>query len=289
MRTRLALAVVVATLPFSVVTAQSGFGSPPSQAQPREGAMRWANMDRNGDGVITRAEWRGSAQAFSDADWNGDGILSGSEVRPDSARPARRPADPAARQRTAQFQSMDSDRDGVVSRWEWSDSWQSFTALDRNGDDVLSRAEVIGSTAINDPDEYVRGQSDQSIRRRVGTSGDIVRVDPRQRWTDTGLDVVAGDRISFDAEGTLQLSDGGPDNATPAGAASGRRAANAPLPRAAAGALIARIGNSVPLLIGSQRTIARAPVSGRLYLGVNDDHLPDNSGEYRVSVTIDGQ
>ena len=53
-----------------------------------------------------------------------------------------------------------------------------------------------------------------------------------------------------------------------------------------AGGLIAKIGESAPLFIGAQRTIQRAPVSGRLYLGVNDDHLDDNSGEYRVSITI---
>ena len=53
-----------------------------------------------------------------------------------------------------------------------------------------------------------------------------------------------------------------------------------------AGGLIAKIGESAPLFIGAQRTIQRAPVSGRLYLGVNDDHLDDNSGEYRVSIAI---
>jgi hypothetical protein len=58
---------------------------------------------------------------------------------------------------------------------------------------------------------------------------------------------------------------------------------------AVAGILIGRIGASPPLLIGAQRTLTRAPVSGRLYLGINDDHLADNSGEYRVSVTIDGR
>jgi len=247
--------------------------------------MRWANLDRNGDGVITRAEWRGSAQAFANADWNSDGILSGNEVRPNAAQPTRRTADPVAQQRATRFQALDSDNDGLLARWEWPDTWQSFTALDQNGDDILTRAEVVGSAARNQEDTAV-GTSGEAGRRRVGTTGDIVVLDPRERWTDTGLDVIAGDRLSFDAEGTLQLSDGGPDTASPSGAASGRRAASAPLPRAAAGALIARIGGSAPLLIGNQRTIARAPVSGRLYLGVNDDHLADNSGEFRVSVTI---
>ena len=63
--------------------------------------------------------------------------------------------------------------------------------------------------------------------------------------------------------------------------------AQAPLPRGSAGTLIARIGNGSPFAVGERRTISRSPTSGYLMLGVNDDYLGDNSGEYRVSVTID--
>ena len=87
----------------------------------------------------------------------------------------------------------------------------------------------------------------------------------------------------------MELSEGGNDSATPAGARSGRKAPNAPLREEIAGGLIARIGDSAPLFIGNRRTLQRAPVSGRLYLGVNDDHVLDNAGEYRVSVTIQGR
>ena len=38
-----------------------------------------------------------------------------------------------------------------------------------------------------------------------------------------------------------------------------------------------------------ERTPVTAPVSGRLYLGVNDDHLPDNSGEFVVTVGVQGR
>ena len=43
--------------------------------------MRFQEMDRNNDGVITRQEWNGSAHSFNVHDWNGDGRLSGDEVR----------------------------------------------------------------------------------------------------------------------------------------------------------------------------------------------------------------
>jgi hypothetical protein len=76
MRSILALAVV-ATLPLVTAQAQS------PQPQPQQNQqIRFARMDVNADGVITRAEWSGTAQGFHDADWNGDGILSGVELRP---------------------------------------------------------------------------------------------------------------------------------------------------------------------------------------------------------------
>jgi hypothetical protein len=31
----------------------------------------------------------------------------------------------------------------------------------------------------------------------------------------------------------------------------------------------------------------RAPFSGRLYLGVNDDYLNDNSGDFQVTVAVE--
>jgi hypothetical protein len=91
--------------------------------------------------------------------------------------------------------------------------------------------------------------------------------------------------LTFDAEGSVRLSEGGDDTATPSGSRTGRRAQDAPVPQAPAGGLIARIGDSAPVYVGDRRAV-RAPVSGRLFLGVNDDHLPDNSGEFRVTVSV---
>src|SRR5213595_2410467 len=42
--------------------------------------IRFQGLDRNHDGVITRAEWRGNDRSFQNEDWNGDGVLSGEEV-----------------------------------------------------------------------------------------------------------------------------------------------------------------------------------------------------------------
>ena len=41
---------------------------------------RFGGLDRNGDGRISRDEWRGSERSFEVHDWNNDGVLSGDEV-----------------------------------------------------------------------------------------------------------------------------------------------------------------------------------------------------------------
>src|SRR5262245_1759957 len=167
------------------------------------------------------------------------------------------------------FARLDANGDGVITFNEWRGSRRAFEDRDLNGDGVLTPREL--------------GAADFDA---VGTSGQTIRVDAAQGWTRTGLYVRAGDTISFDADGIVQLSRNPDDTSTPAGSRSGRRAADAPVRDAAAGSLIARIGDSGPILVGNHRTIARAPVSGELYLAVNDDHLADNSGEYHVTITI---
>ena len=102
---------------------------------------------------------------------------------------------------------------------------------------------------------------------------------------DSGIDVSRGDRISIDASGTVTLSNNGGDVAEPAGSRISRRAESAPLRSDPAGALIARINNGAPVLVGNRRTFA-APASGRLYLSVNDDFFANNTGEYRATVSV---
>jgi hypothetical protein len=165
------------------------------------------------------------------------------------------------------LQSMDVNRDGVITRSEWVGNDRAFRARDWNNDGILSGNEIDGN------------------RSPAGTTGNMVVVSATQPWTDTGMDVRAGDMLTFDAEGNVRLSEGGGDVASASGAQSGRRAQNAPVPAAPAGGLIARIGDSAAVYVGDRRAV-RAPVSGRLYLGVNDDHLGDNGGEFRVTVNV---
>jgi hypothetical protein len=71
----------------------------------------------------------------------------------------------------------------------------------------------------------------------------------------------------------------------PAGESGSPYNANRPLPNRPAAALVGRIGNSGDVFfVGSDTGVFRARTSGRLYLGVNDDYLNDNSGAFRVRV-----
>lgn len=52
-----------------------------SYGNENAGGRRFRGMDSNGDGIITRNEWRGNDNSFRKHDRNGDGVISGDELR----------------------------------------------------------------------------------------------------------------------------------------------------------------------------------------------------------------
>ena len=384
---------LVLTVSFLVLPWLGPMAAPGSAAGQSQAQTRFAGMDLNRDGRVTREEWRGSDRSFDNHDWNGDGVLSGDEVRPGAQRNSNWETadhDPNRFERNISwsesgfsnldhnrdgrlttnewhydletFRRIDRDRDnaitrseflgessnddrgdnfddldwnnnGTVERSEWHGGVDEFRWLDSNSDGVLSRLEVAG--ADNSFDTYDQFQSldydrDGAIssaewhwsrnsftqrdtnrdgvlsKREFEASGGSpgataatgtaasrvdnqnVRVNARQRWTDTGIVLRAGDVVMLNASGQIQMSSDPEDTATPAGSRRGRKAPDAPVLNQLAGGLIGRIGEYPPMFIGD-RTPVTAPVSGRLYLGVNDDHLPDNHGEFVVTVGVQGR
>jgi hypothetical protein len=118
--------------------------------------------------------------------------------------------------------------------------------------------------------------------------GRAVTVPTTVRWTDSGVDLAAGDVVSFSVAGTVTLGDDRPLGAEgdPDGAAAAPRR---PMPDRPAGALIGRIGTSPDdtFFIGAERLPFRARTSGRLYLGLNDDTLDDDTGAFQVAIRTD--
>ncbi|MGE5813155.1 MAG: hypothetical protein ACM36C_01590 [Acidobacteriota bacterium] len=127
------------------------------------------------------------------------------------------------------------------------------------------------------------GTTTGSTTAQPSVPGAIV-VSATQQWTPTGITVRRGERVTFNSTGEVQLSTDSNDKAQPAGAMSQRKAPGSPLPAELAGALIGRIGNGEPFAIGNQAAIPM-PASGPLYLGINDDALGDNSGQFNVVIT----
>lgn len=148
------------TLAFaiSIVAAADGVAQQRGSAQ-----IRFAQMDTNGDRVITRTEWRGSVRSFDVHDWNGDGVLSGEEVRPGGRRSARTDEpdvfDSADRDyefgnwTAAGFRDLDHNQDGRIARSEWHFDAETFRRADHNRDGWLSRDEFLGRSADDDRDD----------------------------------------------------------------------------------------------------------------------------------------
>jgi hypothetical protein len=122
-----------------------------------------------------------------------------------------------------------------------------------------------------------------------GGGGSTTKVTVRgdQSWTDTGIDVSSGDTVTVMASGVVNT----PPPATPDG--NGDTAltvfnvkVNGQPLDGQHGALIGKVGDGTPFLVGSQDTFDAAG-SGRLSLGVNDEGVGNNSGSFAVEIKVD--
>lgn len=306
-----------------------GRGRAPQDEQNQQDMdTRFIGMDTNRDGVVTRAEWRGSQRSFETHDWNGDGRLSGDEVRVGAEWPEDGNQNNWT---TARFQEMDRNRDGRLVRSEWLYDVEDFVQVDSNDDGRLELSEfLLGDTDDDRGDRFTDLDLNEDNRldldewhgnpatfRRMDRNGDgrlsraevtgnenalearpgtdnrgpasRVVVSARQRWTDTGVDLREGDLISLTATGRILFSPSRGDVAAPGGAQGSLATGDAPLPREQIGALLGRIGNGEAFVVGESLDSLYISRSGRLFLTVNDDILRDNSGAFQVSVVISGR
>jgi hypothetical protein len=102
-----------------------------------------------------------------------------------------------------------------------------------------------------------------------------------QPWTDTGVDLQAGDVLQFHASTGASST----ESCDPAGV-SGAASTGLPVISAPSGALIAKLqAQGVPVLIGSSKQL-KAEAPGHLFLGVNAAGAPPCSGNFAVKVNI---
>ena len=121
------------------------FATSPSLAQSQDPTQQiLANFDRidsNGDGVISRAEYRAvQAARWPQIDRNGDGYLAEDDFPRIAAQ--------RARTQLGHVAYLDTDGDGRISRTEFLDGPAPvFRRADRNGDGVLTRSELEGAAS----------------------------------------------------------------------------------------------------------------------------------------------
>ena len=111
-----------------------------------------------------------------------------------------------------------------------------------------------------------------------------INVTAREAWTDTGIDVRAGQMVYFAASGEVRWGPNRRDGA--AGEQNSPVNPGRPLPERPAAALIGRVGDGRDVFfIGNDTAGFRVRGNGRLYLGINDDVLTDNTGSLRGTVS----
>src|SRR6516165_458844 len=108
-------------------------------------------------------------------------------------------------------------------------------------------------------------------------------------WTDTGITLEPGQRITLSAEGKLRYSDVKADNG-PEGLTRGFKDLIRILPfnDAGRGAFIGKIGDpdiAQPFLIGAKKEIV-SPISGKLFIGINQATSDTGDGSYKVKIEV---
>lgn len=127
------------------------------------------------------------------------------------------------------------------------------------------------------------GSSETVPSRPSGLRERSVTVNASEAWRDTGVTLRAGQTVYFAASGRVRWGPGRQDG--PGGERGSAQNDARPMPNRPGAALIGRIGESDDyFFVGEDTNAIRVRNSGRLFLGVNDDYLQDNSGSFRVTV-----
>jgi hypothetical protein len=130
----------------------------------------------------------------------------------------------------------------------------------------------------------------------IPPSGSVtVTVPANQGWTDAGINLNVADTVTISASGLIILTtDGHIPPMSPAGFPPNCTAAEvygqffAPFPafQLPCWSLIGRIGANGPIFEVGTNAIFQAQSSGEFYLGVNDNNLGDNSGNWTAAISV---
>lgn len=121
----------------------------------------------------------------------------------------------------------------------------------------------------------------------AAAAGQTFDVSGEKQWTDTGIELKPGETVRLTATGKIRFATAKEDNG-PEGLKRGwmDMIRQVPVPDAGRGALVARVGErdaARPFAVGTQREY-RAPLGGRLFLGINTTAMEKAEGAFSVVV-----
>ena len=198
-------------------------------------------------------------------------------------------------------------RERPLSPWLRRNPWS-----ERRRREISSSLSMLpSSTFPSEPSRFsefkslLRSLASLSLRRdlRLPRSGQEIFLDVtvmgNKDWTDTGIEVFEGQEISFQAFGTIYLQKGNPARCSPDG--YDLRTMQQPFPDRNMGSLIGKVAVLISMevdeesgketryeikekfFIGAESRM-RMPISGRLFLGINENLVGDNDGAFSVSI-----
>ena len=198
--------------------------------------------------------------------------------------------------------SFDPDG-GQIAKYEWD--WDFDGTFDAEGDFVshswLNAGTILVGFRVTD-DEGETTVLEQPLVVKIKAAEFNFEIDATKPWVSTGVFIPEGAELTFTASGTAWFSFPLGEGATgPEGQWTGidgpmftdTALAQGPLAQLADDgryyfyALVARIGDDVPIYVGSQRKII-ANIGGMLALTANDQACcyGDNSGSWQVALKI---
>ena len=95
----------------------------------------FARMDTNRDSIVSRGEWTGDMAVFRRIDVNDDRLITTAEYN-SYVNPTPSAAGP-------EFTRMDTNRDSLVSRAEWTGDMATFRRMDVNDDRIVTTSEYV--------------------------------------------------------------------------------------------------------------------------------------------------
>jgi len=149
---------------------------------------------------------------------------------------------------------------------------------------------------------FLRGEQTKNIQEVGDQKTYRITVPANQSWADAGLDVRQGQVVFFEASGVICLQQGNPiAHCGPEGYKL--KTVQQPLHNKNIGSLIAKVvklisvetdketGEEIRNEIVKEFYIGPAtrmemPLSGHLFLGINENLVGDNSGEFRVIIYL---